>query len=470
MVRHPKGRMSPTLARCRSSCTPNFKFGMNGNTRALATSPSPSQNSGSSSAVAAPASSPAPSFSTTEGKKRQLYNPGTATWTDAPDDPAAPAYRRGQLYNPGTATWTDVGDPASPADVSDDPAAPGEPDFGMTLQRGLWEALAGPAPPPPPAPAPAPEPEPEDSGLKFANAAPAAELLAPVFVALQVASYADTYVPGHPYCTSRAPRTDTGASAPEAQGSLLPGRQARYVRRRRTSLGHAVRTAYRVVHHRWRASALTRRSTTPPISSRHRRHGEPNPHPHPQPHPHPRLRPNPNPHPRPHRNPNSTAWRLSARSAPPSRRPPHALSRLPGRTSPRIVCPPGRTSPRIVCPPGRTSPRIVCPCDSAGCPSPNPNPHPNPDPNQGEHARPLHSLGRRLLKTSRRSMVKVPPLAAPQVGSCASSERAWRLWAARHYFQEEAEPLAAPEAAEFTAFDHSGGWGTRNLSCSGCAT
>ena len=46
--------------------------------------------------------------------------------------------------------------------------------------------MAGSAPPPPPAPAP--EPEPEDNGLKFANAAPAAELLAPVFASLNVAS------------------------------------------------------------------------------------------------------------------------------------------------------------------------------------------------------------------------------------------------------------------------------------------
>ena len=34
---------------------------------------------------------------------------------------------------------------------------------------------------------------------------------------------------------------------PEAQGGLLPGRQARYVCRTRASLGRAVRTAYRVV-------------------------------------------------------------------------------------------------------------------------------------------------------------------------------------------------------------------------------
>ena len=34
------------------------------------------------------------------------------------------------------------------------------------------------------------------------------------------------------------------------------------------------------------------------------------------------------------------------------------------------------------------------------------------------------------------------PLAAPQLGFCASSGRAWRLWAARHS-QEEASPLGA---------------------------
>ena len=34
-------------------------------------------------------------------------------------------------------------------------------------------------------------------------------------------------------------------------------------------------------------------------------------------------------------------------------------------------------------------------------------------------------------------------LAAPQLGSCASSGRAWRLWAARHS-QREAEPLGTP--------------------------
>ena len=40
------------------------------------------------------------------------------------------------------------------------------------------------------------------------------------------------------------------------------------------------------------------------------------------------------------------------------------------------------------------------------------------------------------------SMVKAPALAVPQLGSCASSGRAWWLWAARHS-QEEAGPLGA---------------------------
>ena len=63
-------------------------------------------------------------------------------------------------------------------------------------------------------------------------------------------------------------------------------------------------------------------------------------------------------------------------------------------------------------------------------------------------------------------MVKVPSLAGPQLGFCASSGRTWRLWAARHS-QEEAGPLhaqplprllerAASKVADFTAFDHPG--------------
>ena len=64
-------------------------------------------------------------------------------------------------------------------------------------------------------------------------------------------------------------------------------------------------------------------------------------------------------------------------------------------------------------------------------------------------------------------------LAVPQLGSCASSGRAWRLWAARHA-QEEAGPLgarplpsvlepAASEAAHFTAFDHVGADGAEGV-------
>ena len=58
------------------------------------------------------------------------------------------------------------------------------------------------------------------------------------------------------------------------------------------------------------------------------------------------------------------------------------------------------------------------------------------------------------------------PLAAPQLGPCASSGRAWWHWPARHS-QEAAGPLgaqplprvlelAASKAADFTAVDHAG--------------
>ena len=90
---------------------------------------------------------------------------------------------------------------------------------------------------------------------------------------------------------------------------------------------------------------------------------------------------------------------------------------------------------------------------------------------------PLNSGGRRLDTKDRlsflqgwvhqyASMVKVPALAVPQLGSCAFSERAWQLWAALDS-QKEAGPLgaqplprvlerAASKAADFTAFDHPG--------------
>ena len=66
-----------------------------------------------------------------------------------------------------------------------------------------------------------------------------------------------------------------------------------------------------------------------------------------------------------------------------------------------------------------------------------------------------------------RSTVKVPSLAVPQLAPCASSGRAWRLWAAR-YSESEAQPLgaqppprglelAASKVGHFTAFDHPGG-------------
>ena len=57
--------------------------------------------------------------------------------------------------------------------------------------------------------------------------------------------------------------------------------------------------------------------------------------------------------------------------------------------------------------------------------------------------------------------------AAPQLGSCASSGRVWRLWAARHS-RGAAQPLGTPpmprvlelvasKAADFPGFDHPGG-------------
>ena len=64
------------------------------------------------------------------------------------------------------------------------------------------------------------------------------------------------------------------------------------------------------------------------------------------------------------------------------------------------------------------------------------------------------------------SMAKVPTLAAPELDSCTSSERAWRLCAARHS-QGEDQPLGAPprpqlleraasKVADLTAFDRAG--------------
>ena len=68
-----------------------------------------------------------------------------------------------------------------------------------------------------------------------------------------VEACAHTYAPEPPYCTYglRVPAPCV-LYVPEAQGSLLPGPHALYVRRTRTSLGRAVRTAYRAVHPRWR--------------------------------------------------------------------------------------------------------------------------------------------------------------------------------------------------------------------------
>ena len=70
-------------------------------------------------------------------------------------------------------------------------------------------------------------------------------------------------------------------------------------------------------------------------------------------------------------------------------------------------------------------------------------------------------------------MVKSAVWAVPQLGCCASSGRAWRLWTARHS-QGEADPLgaqplprvlepAASKAADSPAFDHPGAANTHHL-------
>ena len=56
------------------------------------------------------------------------------------------------------------------------------------------------------------------------------------------------------------------------------------------------------------------------------------------------------------------------------------------------------------------------------------------------------SSGWRPSSPSASNMGKVPWWAAPQLGSCASSGHAWRLWAARHS-QEEAGPIERPATA-----------------------
>ena len=73
------------------------------------------------------------------------------------------------------------------------------------------------------------------------------------------------------------------------------------------------------------------------------------------------------------------------------------------------------------------------------------------------------------------------PLAVPQLGPCASSGRAWRLWAAQHSQEEAsllgAQPLprvlepSASEDADSATFDHSGvGTGPRHpgVAAAGC--
>ena len=84
----------------------------------------------------------------------------------------------------------------------------------------------------------------------------------------EVLGYADTYAPAPPYCTY-GPRVPASCvlHVPEAQGSL-PWAPLLYVRRPRTSLGRAVRSAYRGTTGStrpslWRALVATRLTGTP---------------------------------------------------------------------------------------------------------------------------------------------------------------------------------------------------------------
>ena len=69
----------------------------------------------------------------------------------------------------------------------------------------------------------------------------------------------------------------------------------------------------------------------------------------------------------------------------------------------------------------------------------------------------LETLG--MLPT-RSGRVKVPFLAVPQLGSCASSGRAWRLWLPRVL------ELAALRTAHSPAFDHAGAACSRSITSS----
>ena len=86
--------------------------------------------------------------------------------------------------------------------------------------------------------------------------------------------------------------------------------------------------------------------------------------------------------------------------------------------------------------PGATHPSNPAPePDSDPEPNPNPNPNPdlrpepNPNPNQGGRCRKYDDLEEKEVQQHGQSAA---PLAGPQLGSCASSGRAWRLWLARH--------------------------------------
>eukprot|EP00964_Phaeocystis_antarctica_P097732 scaffold63814_cov63-Phaeocystis_antarctica.AAC.2 len=104
------------------------------------------------------------------------------------------------------------------------------------------------------------------------------------------------------------------------------------------------------------------------------------------------------------------------------------------------------------------------------CPKPGPGSDPEYEPESGAGGWRRRRACRRRLRawpsSSAQQHGQSAPFVVPQLGSCASSGRAWRLWAARHS-QEEAGPLGAQplprvleravtKAADVTAFDRSG--------------
>ena len=190
---------------------------------------------------------------------------------------------------------------------------------------------------------------------------------------------------------------------------------------------------------------------------------------HPAPAPRTLRTPHPRTMPAPHHAYPAGARRCVRRATRPSRAAssltPHRPTRQHSRRHPRRAAPPSPPPPRLLPLPPPPSPP----------PPPTPPPGPSlppltPTPPHAQAARETRWYAEVL---SNRSAAYVTqhgqsgPLVVPELGSCASSGRAWRLWAARHPQGGEAGPLgaqplsrplelAASRVADSTAFDHPG--------------